>query len=201
MRRRVICLATLGMALAGCDYTSSGFGTVTGNQVNASLFGESNGSLSGDEGVVAFVTGQDPFTGQARALAGIRSDWTVGAPVNSGSVDYTVDYRYFVVDRIRDCGGFLCGTGVEEDGTLGLTADFDAMTVSGSNSELSVSAAIQGTAMDGTVVATYSDPGVSGQLGGYMEGYIGDDGAIGAFHGNDDNTIMSGGFLGPCNGC
>lgn len=181
--------------IAGCANTESGFATVTGSEINIALFDEANGNVSNDSGLVAFVTGTSFYGDTYKALSGIRSDYDVGTDVGTGEAVYVADYAYYVIDDIQLRDGYAQGTGVEERGQITITADFDDRTISGTDSALVVGGNIYGGLIEGVVTAIYSDPEVSGQINGDLQGYIGDEGIIAAFHGNDPDTVMAGGLV------
>jgi hypothetical protein len=196
-------------ALSGCNAsglasstTNSGFGSVSGSRVNVSLSNELNDTVSNASvGTVAFVTGLDLTNGQAEGFAGIQSGANTGSAVTSGSANYNTTYAYQVIDDVNRTTTFLTGSRVTENGSMTLAADFNAGTLTGSNSELRVNGTISGTDVGGSVTVIYSGfvPGsgtVSGSATGNLDGNIGSTGVIGAFHGTDSDTVFAGGFVG-----
>lgn len=176
--------------------------------MNVSLSSESNGSVSsGSVGRVAFVTGLDLSSGQALGYVGIAPGANVGSTETSGSASYSTQYEYQVIDNVARTSSTIGGDRLSEDGNLTLNANFGAGTLTGSNSELSVNGTINGRDLDGTVTANYSATvigsggltTVNGSVDGDLSGMIGSDGVIGAFHGNDSNTILVGGIVGTQN--
>lgn len=198
MITKPICSALLILLVSGCAGTESGFAHVDDGEVTVRLYDEAKGSVEDVSGIVAFKTGRNFAADTYYAYAGIQDDWDVGDEVSSGTAEYDVNYAYFVIDDIALVDGFAAGNGVEERGTLTLIADFDDGVLTGRNSDLSVHGDIAGDDLSGSVLATYSDPDVSGSIAGTLDGYIGSLGVIGAFHGHDDNTVMSGGFVDEC---
>ena len=192
-----------GSILSGCVGgiaeipATSRTATVTGGIVDETLSSEQNRSVSAvGVGTVAFVTGVDSDRGQMVASVGISGTPTVGAARTTGSGTYTTSYRYGVIDGITRSSSVISGYRGEESGTMTVTADFDSGQVSGSNSELTVSAHASGNSLNGSVTANYSYTGASGSVAGSLEGQIGATGIIATFHGHDENTVMAGGLVG-----
>ncbi|MDO6727775.1 hypothetical protein Q4544_12615 [Cognatishimia sp. 1_MG-2023] len=182
--------------------TASRVAPASGGTVNLSLSSESNRSVSrAGVGTVAYVSGTDVDRGQIVAAAGISGTPNVGAARTSGSGTYTTRYQYVVVDNITRTDTLISGTRGEEAGTMSLAADFDAGTLTGSTSELTVNGTISGSDVGGNVTANYSGSvlgggTISGSVNGELAGDIGTNGVIATFHGSDNNTVMAGGLVG-----
>lgn len=149
-------------------------------------------------GTVAYATGLNTVTGQAVAVAGIASGANVGAAVTSGTATYVASYEYQVIDQVVRSSTTISGNRVAESGIIAINADFGAGTMAGTSSELDVSGTISGTSVTGTATAMYSDPlnSINGTVSGPLEGMIGADGVVAAYHGSDDNTVFAGGLVG-----
>ena len=91
------------------------------------------------------------------------------------------------IENINLSGDIITGRAGRESGVINLTADFDAGTLTGSTGGLEVNGRMTGSDLGGGV----SYRGVRGGL----DGLVGSDQAIGAFHGNNADLIYSGGFL------
>jgi hypothetical protein len=136
----------------------------------------------------AFQTGQIENEGLF-AVAGLLPGSTVTA-APSGSANYTGTYNLVAISGIALTDDSIYGFRREESGSLALRANFgNGNVTSAPGSALIVNGNANGTVMRGTV--TYQ--GVSGDL----NGLIGGDRAIGAFHGegNDDTYMYAGGFI------
>lgn len=179
--------------------------SVVGSTVQINLSSEDNRSVSNAAvGTAAFTTGTNNTSGQVVAVSGIAPGATVGPAITGGTATYATEYGYQVVDDVIRTPGFIRGDRGIETGNLTLTADFNAGTLTGSNSELTVNGTVNGTTVGGTVQADYNFGGFGiagnqGSVSGPMNGQIGNTGVIAAFHGNDANTVMSGGLVGVKN--
>ena len=124
------------------------------------------------------------------------------APVSGlTSATYTGTFELALIDLILVLGDSVQGSSTFDRGNISLTADFNAGTLTGSGTgldlgsfslllngnQLSVDGTLNGTALSGTV--TYD--GVTGPL----QGLVGSDEAIGAFHGHNDSQLFAGGFI------
>lgn len=205
--RKEAFIVLLTLALAGCslipDDASSGFASVSGNQVNVNLPGQSNYSISDAEvGTVAIATGYQLKKGfiwpevTSYAFSGIAPGYDVGSAVTGGTASYNARYLYVTVDYETSIFG-VSGRPNANSGNIDLTADFGAGTLTGSDSEVTVNGLIRGSGVSGNVVVLYSS-GAS-PITGPLAGYIGDTGTIAAFHANDKETALAGGFVGTPN--
>ncbi|UZD91173.1 transferrin-binding protein-like solute binding protein [Cognatishimia activa] len=195
----MLAASTLSACVAGVasSPTTSRISSVSGGTVNESLSSEQNGSVSAaGVGTVAYVTGVDRDRGQMVAAAGISGTPSVGTARTSGSGTYSTNYRYGVIDNVSRTSTTISGVQGSETGSMSLAADFDAGTLTGSNSELTVNGTISGSTVGGSVTATYSYSTLRGSINGNLAGSIGRDGVIGTFHGSDSNTVMAGGLVG-----
>lgn len=93
------------------------------------------------------------------------------------------------IEDINLSGDIITGRTGRQSGVINLTADLDAGTLTGSTKGLEVNGRMSGSDLAGGV--SYRGVGV----GGGLDGLVGSDQAIGAFHGNDADLIYSGGFL------
>lgn len=198
---RIFCVLVCALSVTGCastslgiggtpDYTVTGFSTPsTGSlaSIPVSLGNETNDRIfiSGIGGA-AYVTGTTDEG--ARAFAGIIPGTDAGATVTSGTIVYDTNYEIISIEDIFVSGGFLTGQQDKRTGSMTLTADFNANTLRGSDSVLQVNGTILNSDINGFV--RYS--GINGPL----DGVIGADAAVGAFHGNNDRIVFSGGFIG-----
>lgn len=170
--------------------TESGFKTPTSGpdaEIPVDLENEQNGNVYNSMfGGAAFVSGTN--SSGARAYAGIIPDSNPGAVVTSGKVNYDTQYSVVGVENVSS--GNLVGDNFAGNGTLTVVADFNAQTFNGANATetFAVEGVISGQDMTGTV--TYKG------LPGVVEGLVGEDAIIGAFHGSTLGTVFSGGFLG-----
>lgn len=137
-------------------------------------------------GGVTFVAGTDS-TG-ARGYVGINAGTSVGAEVSAGTATYTSDYRVVQLHNVAASAGEVTTDTRIESGSITLTADFGAGTLTGNQNDLRVAGQIVSTDFDGSV--TYRD------VLGDLKGEIGDDGVVGAFHGSDATSVYVGGFVG-----
>lgn len=196
--------ATLLVALSACGLsqeaaTNSGFrtpsasGVMSGGVDNDSqrsatfLFSSTGGGVSMESGTV----GDDGFA----AYAGIIPGTTVGSGGLTGTATYRGTYRALDITDINlsktsSSSGFLTGQPGLTTGAITLTANFNGSTLTGTSDDTVLSVAGQvgtGTSLSGTVRYL----GVNGQL----RGLVGSTGAVGAFHGNNADTIFAGGFV------
>lgn len=173
------------------------------NEVNSSV---SNRGI----GTVAYVTGFNPDERRVEGYAGVAPGFRVGTAPR-GTANFSARYQYLVYTNIQDTGTAITGIRGGEVGTIRLRADFDNGSVSGSTGDLTVDARIVGgagtasggRAMTGRITATYAGrtptTSVSGSVEGEITGHIGSRGVIGAFRGQDDDTVIAGGLVGPRN--
>lgn len=185
----LLLIAPACSTISDVDWTNSGFAEVSGGEVAVDLTGEQNGTVSDTFGAVHFVSGLD---NGARAYAGIGPATDTGAVIRSGTATLTgpwevVGIEDIVILELTDFEGRLSGQNFTNGGTITLSADFEEKTLTGSEGPLSVNGSISGGRLSGRV--TYA--GDRGALGGQ----IGALGAVGAFHGNNDQRVFAGGFV------
>lgn len=184
----------LGLASSA---TTSQIAPVSGGTVNISLSDEANNSVTrAGVGTVAYVTGIDGDRGQMVAAAGISGTPNVGTARTSGSGTYSTRYEYGVIGNVNRTSTLITGQQGSEAGTMSLAADFDAGTLTGTASELTVNGTISGSSVGGSVTAHYSVGISSGNVNGTLAGDIGTTGIIATFHGSDSDTVMAGGLVG-----
>ncbi len=193
--------ASFVFALAGCELsqeeaTNSGFltpnasGVITGGVDNdGQQVRRTVADSTGNGFAFAGGTNEDGLA----AYSGVIPDSTGGAVVTEGSATYATDYTlYRVTDIVLDESGFgegfISGTPAVVTGNITLTADFDGATLTGTSEFLTVNGQINGSNLSGGV--TYRD------VDGELDGVIGADRTVGAFHGNDKDLIYAGGFIG-----
>ena len=194
MQSRQFAAIGLGLVmLSGCtSLTQSGFRSVDGNscdaEIDVELDDESNGNVyDQDYGGAAFAIGVGYNT--VNAYAGLMPNSTGGAQVNSGTATYSGEYEALRVTGVEKDGPYLVGFVSRGSDDIDLTADFDAQTLTGTSDAgvLEVDGTISGTEVGGSVV--YHD------VEGDLEGVIGADAVIGAFHGHDADEVFAGGFI------
>jgi hypothetical protein len=160
------------------------------NDVTTRVAQTSPGSGSG----YAFQTGAIPNEGLF-AVAGLLPNTTVTAVPTSGFASYSGSYNLVQVSNINISGGEIQGTPELLTEPLTLIANFaNDKLVDDGGSDLQVNGTVNGTDIGGTV--TFN--GVQGNL----DGLIGGNRAIGAFHGEgnvgpgtDDDYMYAGGFI------
>ena len=180
------------------SYISTGFASLSGTSIPVSLRNEVNGGVTSTSvGRAAYVAGTND-SGMV-AQAGFRTT-SVGTAVTSGTATYVTTYDYIVADDLEVNDSLLTGVYGYETGTVSLAADFDAGTLTGSTSQISVDGDISGTDLSGSVTTTYDFFAVgdnySGSVTTSLDGEIGSTGVIGAFHGSDGNTAVAGALVG-----
>ncbi len=190
-------LALAGTALtivSGCvtsgDPTTSAFRTPDSRSSRASipvaLANETNDRIyNSSYGGAAFTVGTNDEG--AKAYAGVMPGSNGGARVTTGTATYSGSYEVTMIEDINVSNNFLTGRVAEDDGAITLRADFDARTLRGRSGNLSVDGRISGSDLSGDV--TYR--GVRGDL----DGVIGDEAAVGAFHGSSSDLVYGGGFI------
>lgn len=143
----------------------------------------------------AFQTGAIPQEGLfavAGLLPGTAASMT---PRPSGTASYSGTYNLVEVENIDLGGGFITGDPTLRSGNVTLISNFASGSIIDSGtSALSVNGTVNGANLGGTV--TYN--GVQGNL----DGLIGGNRAIGAFHGegnvgpgSEDDYMYAGGFI------
>ena len=160
------------------------------NDVTTRVAQTSLGSGSG----YAFQTGAIPNEGLF-AVAGLLPNTTVTAVPTTGFASYSGSYNLVQVSNINISGGEIRGTPALLTEPLTLIANFaNDKLVDDGGSNLQVNGIVSGTDIGGTV--TYN--GVQGNL----DGLIGGNRAIGAFHGEgnvgpgtQDDYMYAGGFI------
>lgn len=185
------CVMVQGCVSTVSDATRSGFRTPSGTNSTAyipvALANEVNNRIYDSSlGGAAYVVGTDGDG--AAAYAGVMPGSDVGNAIPSGTANYVADYEVVMIEDINVSGTFLTGNTNYDAGSITLTADFDNQTLSGQSGQLRVNGNISGGNLTGGV--TYR--GTSGRL----TGLVGDQGTVGAFHGNSDELVYGGGFVG-----
>jgi len=203
--RYLVCLPVV-FALTACSGsgsdrasspTRSGISSNASASLGSSLSSRNQDSVSNAAvGTVVYVNGVDRDDGQIVGLAGIVGTPTVGAAVTADSATYDARYEYFAVDNVSRSSDFISGQSIPESGSITLEADFVDGTLTGIGGELTVNGTIDGTDLGGTVTANYELLSRSGTVDGRLDGSIGTTGVIGAFAGDNSDTVLSGGFVG-----
>jgi len=194
MRLSIFPALAMVPALSGCledlypDQTSSGFTDITPAGVVTDVLEQQTVNWQIDSGGDGFgySSGIEPGGGPT-AVAG----FTKASPIDLRPVtsvgSYTGGYELVEMYDIEVSGGLVSGSRRQVTGTIVLNADFSSGDLTGRAGDLSVSGRAIGSQLTGSVEYR----GVAGDL----RGNLGDDKAIGAFHGNNDDLIYAGGFL------
>lgn len=140
----------------------------------------------GDGNGFAYQVGKSDDT--FAAISGLLPGSTGGDLPLSGHASMSGAYRVAEIGKSNDEGREY-GEAVVTNGRITLRADFSFGTLQGSDTE-------SGFVVDGT----FSTGALTGQVfynerAATLSGQIGRERAIGAFHGTDSDTAMSGGFL------
>lgn len=195
------CGAAVDPALTQDELTTTGFVRVPNisnsgvisigleDNVTTQVYRTSLNSGSG----YAIQTGAIPNEGLF-AVAGLLPNTTVTNPP-SGTASYNGTYNLIEINNINISGGEIRGTPALRSEPLTLIANFaNDKLVDDGGSDLQVNGTVNGTDIGGTV--TYN--GVQGNL----DGLIGSNRAIGAFHGEgnvgpgtSDDYMYAGGFI------
>ncbi|SHG79505.1 hypothetical protein SAMN05444003_0958 [Cognatiyoonia sediminum] len=191
MRLSFLPALAMATALSGCLqdlYTDSGFTNVTSTGSVTERLGQQGiaSVIDADGDGFAYSSGTESGGG-LRAVAGFTNPSDIGLRPVTSVGRYTGRYELIEVYDIDLRGGFISGSQDQVSGSIVLNADFSTGTLTGRAGELSVSGRALGSQLTGGVQYR----GVSGDL----RGVLGDDKAIGAFHGNDADLIYAGGFL------
>lgn len=185
----------------GVSPTSTDFTALTGViAVGPPLLTNTRRGLvtDGNVGTAAFVMGVDTNVGQIVAQSAYRAD-NIGAPRSSGTGRYSTNYRFGIVDQIVRTDTRIGGRSGIRSGTVEVSADFDAGRVQAVDQQLNLDVRISGDALSGTVDVAFvpaSGGTATETLETQLEGRIGSNGLVGAFHGRDGNTTIAGGFVG-----
>lgn len=198
----IACVALAGCNLGLGDPTDSSFSTPSSSgTLNEVGSGRSGSDVSGVTGnVYGYQVGSVSDDG-LQGFAGIASGASVTPITGSGTARYDGQFEVAVIDFIMVNGTQVSGQSASDRGSIALTADLDAGTLTGNgvglnggignivlaNNVLTVDGTFSGETLRGTV--TYD--GVSGPL----RGLIGSDEVIGAFHGHTDRQVHAGGFI------
>ena len=195
-------------ALSACnltgDPTNSGFATPNSAGVlskassSQALTGQDFSGLTGNGyGYQVGAVTNDGLQG----FAGLVSGASVSVPTST-TATLSGEFEVAFIDFILTSSvGEVTGVASSDYGLIELQADFANGTLVGggtgldggftnfylNENELTVDGRIDGTTLTGTV--TYN--GVSGSL----QGLVGGNEAIGAFHGHTDNDVFAGGFI------
>ncbi len=183
-------LTTTGFVRAPNISSSGAIDIGLENNVETRVARTSANSLSG----YAFQTGAIPNEGLF-AVAGLLPGTTVTSAPVTGTASYSGSYNLFEITNIGISGGQIRGTPALQTEPLTLIANFaNDKLVDDGGSDLTVNGTVNGTDIGGTV--TFN--GVQGNL----DGLIGGNRAIGAFHGEgnvgpgtDDDYMYAGGFI------
>lgn len=185
----ILPLFTACTSITDKDWTSSKF-TSAGTAASTSFSGgQTGGTLSASSGVVVHKAGIN--SNGAQAIAGLESDIVPQVLPGSGIASFSGQYEVSAYDVYllaeSDFEGTLYGLPNNEAGSITLQADFGAGRLTGSAGSLSVDGRFTS---DQSLSGSVTYDGVDGSL----TGVVGSTEAIGAFHGNDDNAVFSGGF-------
>lgn len=181
------------VSLAACEVTQDE--ATTSGFTNPSASGRISGVLSSapvvpiidDDGAgFSFTAGSTGGDG-LRAVAGLVEGTTVNFRPSVGTGSYAGVYALVYVDDIDLSGGVITGQRDADVGVLTLTADFANDTLTSTDSALKVNGVMNGRTLSGSV--TYRG------LRGALEGLVGGDKTVGAFHANNADLIYAGGFL------
>lgn len=193
MLRTALLLPLLAFPLSGCLLvdvnTRSGFytgGTVSSTVTTTDTIQESGDIYDAPIGGIEYFSTLG--NGRAEAYSAILAGSDTGTTPTSGQAVYLADYEVAVISNLRYYETELRGVSSLDDGKISIVADFDQGTVTGSDGALVVDGAITGRAFEGGVVYAGHD--------GDLEGLVGDQGVIGAFHGNNGKIVFAGGFVG-----
>lgn len=187
MYRALVILAVI-VGLPGCvvvtdDYTRSSFGAPPPglSDVQTESLGNGFGSVTLTSGTI---------DGDAAAYARLVTT-SAGSPLPASDATFTGTYEVvgirdirYVLDLFDD--DFVTGTNFTDSGTVSLTADMSANTLTGTDGTLFVLGTLSGSDVSGTV--TYD--GQSGTLDGALYA----EGGVAAFHGNNDSRVFAGGI-------
>ncbi len=154
-----------------------------------------SGSLSDPDGnVTSYKIGIDPDgLDQFIAISGKQlSPTDLEDMPPSGQATYEGRYDVLFIENITAKETSkniyqLIGVQGSHTGTIALDADFENGTLTGQDQDLSIDATLEGNTVTGS--ATYKS------VKGDLDGHITSDNTIGAFHGNDAETVFSGGFI------
>lgn len=208
-RTRIVPTGSFQSELSNPDLAIVSLGATSALPALASVGGLSSSTASG---LVEYALGVDAARQEVSGIASIRSS-NVGAPVTTGTATYRTAYSYNAIDEIGtdnitvpplalNAQGQAVRTGATGFGlalsstpfqTVDLAADFDAGTLTGGNSEISVAGQVSGAALGGSVTAT---PRAGTSISADLQGQIGSDGLVGAFAGRDADSVVVGGLVG-----
>lgn len=183
---------------AGCTerrLPASSFQEVTGTVIAAELDARSDAfvldSISGAG--FAYAAGRSGPRNTWAVASGIINPGTLPAPPISGLATYDTEYEFF---EVVSTDNFKSGTLNSVNGTITLTANFDAATLGGSSFgsvTVIVDSTISKDAFDGTF--KYTAPGQK-PVEAVLEGEIGPKQLVGVFEGNTGSVSIAGGLLG-----
>lgn len=202
LRSASAALICVGLAACGGggdgEATRSGFSSVTSNTIPVNLADERNSTVTDPRvGLVALASGIDVNAGTAVALAGIRSGATVGVARTSGTATYDAQYQIEGVSDVVRTPTTIRGTQLTLPAfAITLQGDFDAGTLTGSDSLLNVDADINGTELSGDATLVIPRTIGSGALDMNVTGQIGSTGVIAAMHGSDASAAAVVGLVG-----
>lgn len=194
--------------LAGCSggggssATSSGTEEFVGFMPTNALFNQQDNGVFGPAGEIAFATGfTETNVLQARAVAGIQFE-DVGS-AGSGTGTFSGLYGFGVMEDVVRTETEISGFPAQSIGNVFLTVDFANGSLAGTGSstdgiqsDIVVNGSISGRNLSGDVAVNYVTPSATTTfLSTTLDGVVGENGAVGVFHGSDDNSALAGGFV------
>lgn len=176
--------------LSACMTTSSNlktsFETSSANgDIGTSLSQTRSGKELIDGNGYAYAAGKGPDYG-FQAVAGVIPGSDMGVPIYANAT-YTGEWELAKISSIYISGNEITGFIGSDGGSITLNANFAEQTLTGSDGLLEVNGTMNGNNLSGSVIFN----GTTGEL----TGLVGEQGAVGAFHGEGDTQIYAGGFL------
>lgn len=198
MRFTTIAFTLAAFGLSGCleaDQTASGFKSATASGTLSGVSTLASNVRSGRDFSAVTTNGYAYAAGAIKdegfqAYAGLTPGVSVSAPPASGTATMTGTFEVASVTAISVNGDSLSGFSSIDTGTLSLSADFGAQTLTGTGSGLRT-LQINGTFSGDTLSGRAIYNGLSGPL----TGRVGSNEAIGVFHGDSDSAVHAGGFI------
>jgi len=179
------------------DLAISGFrkpnsdGLIESDQLIPSIFDPTAPIIDGDGDGYIYTAARVRSAGFG-AFSGVLPATNVEASPVTGSIEYQAEYEMDFWSNIMetDQGPTAFGNISKTTGAMVLVGNFESNTLTGTDGELSISGQIadSGNFLTGTVAWE----GITGEL----SGLVGSNKSIGAFHGNDDDIVFAGGFIG-----
>lgn len=189
MKKLLICALAAG--LSGCSladvFIKSSFETPSSSGTFSNLDSVfRSGTGTNAIGTYAFAVGDSGGTG-FRAHAGIVPGAVVATPPpSSGIATMSGTYQLATVTGINISYSDIQGFANSASGSITLTADFGAQTLTGSSGNFTVDGNFEGTDLSGSI--DY------GGTSATLDGLMGADAALGVFHGRTDTSLIAGGF-------